>query len=49
MGGGSEDFEGSSIGGIGGSGKGDGNGKDSVDIGGVREVSDGDLYSREVS
>jgi hypothetical protein len=49
MGGESEDFEGSSIGDVGGSGWGDGNGEDSVGIDGVREVSDVDLESREVS
>jgi hypothetical protein len=51
MSGGSEDFEGSSIGSVwdSKSGEGDGNGDDSMGICGVRDMSDGDFENRETS
>jgi hypothetical protein len=48
LGGGNEDFEGSSAGGVGVE-SGDGNGEGRAGIGGVREVSDGILENNDVS
>jgi hypothetical protein len=48
VGGGNDEFEDPSIGGVGVSEK-DGNGEDRVGICGVREVSDGDLKNKDVS
>jgi hypothetical protein len=49
IGGGNEDFEGSSMGGVSDAEYGDGNGDGRTGIGGVREVSNGTLESKDVS
>jgi hypothetical protein len=49
IGGGNEDFEGSSARSVGGAESGDGNGEGGAGIGGVREVSDEILENNDVS